>query len=104
MGVSQHLQKRFIGLNNLSLEIPDYDPNNVGVNQTPDLRLAFLEVTVKIGILQRYRCLRRQSLSVCYILENNLSPDVFTPTRIAALDLPAENGPPTEALPRITLS
>ena len=56
--VSHHVEKRFIGLDNLTFEIPDKDSDNVGVDQAPNLRFAFFEIAVKTGILQGDRGLR----------------------------------------------
>ena len=60
--VSHHAQKRVIGLNDPTFEIPDENPDDVGVDQAPDLRFAFCEIAVKPRILQRDRRLRRKQL------------------------------------------
>ena len=60
--VSHHTEKRVIGLENLTFEIPNEDPDDVGVDQAPDLRFAFCEIAVQAGILQRDRGLRGEQL------------------------------------------
>ena len=35
--VLKHLQKRLVGLDDLTLEVRDEDPQNAGVDQAPDL-------------------------------------------------------------------
>jgi hypothetical protein len=44
--VSHHPQERVISLNNLAVDVPDDDPDDIGVDQSPDLRFAFAEVTI----------------------------------------------------------
>ena len=63
--VLHHVEKRFIGLNNLTFEVPDEDPDNVGVDQAPDLGFALFEIPVKTGILQGDRGLRRKQFQHC---------------------------------------
>ena len=60
--VSHHLQERIIGLEDLALAHRNADPDDVGVDQAPDLRLAFREIAVQTGILQRDRRLRGEQL------------------------------------------
>src|SRR5262249_42173448 len=60
--VSHHAEKRVIGLDNPLSELPGEDPDDVGVNQAPDLRFAFCEMAVQMGILQRDRGLRGEQL------------------------------------------
>jgi hypothetical protein len=48
--ISHDAEKRVIGLENPTLEIPDKDPDNIGIHQAPDLRFAFCEIA--IGDLQ----------------------------------------------------
>ena len=55
-------EKRVIGLENLTVEIPDEDPDDVGVDQASDLRFAFGEIAVQAGILERDRGLRGKQL------------------------------------------
>jgi hypothetical protein len=58
----QHVQERFVGLDDSAFEIPDADSQNVGVNQTPDLRFAICESPIKSYILERDCPLRRKHL------------------------------------------
>ena len=60
--VLQHAEKRIIGLENLSIEIPDEDPNDVGINQPSNTRLALLEVAIETRVLQGRRRLRSKQL------------------------------------------
>src|SRR5262245_9312426 len=55
-------EKRVIGLENSTFEIGNEDPNDVGVDQTPNLSFAIFEVAIKPRILERDRGLRRQHL------------------------------------------
>src|SRR5262245_29016438 len=55
-------EKRVIGLKNSTFEIGNEDPNDVGVDQTPNLSFAIFEVAIKPRILERDRGLRRQHL------------------------------------------
>ena len=45
--VSSHAEKRVICLKNATFEIPDDDPDDVGVDQAPDLRFAFFDLSVQ---------------------------------------------------------
>ena len=56
--VSDDPEKRIIGLENRTIEVPDEDADNVGFHEAPDLRLAFRQVAVEMGVLQRDRRLR----------------------------------------------
>jgi hypothetical protein len=58
--VSHQAEKGVVGLKNLTVAMPEADPDDVGVDQTPDLGLAFFELTVQTGILQGNRGLGRQ--------------------------------------------
>jgi len=44
------------------MEIPDDDPNDVGVDQAPDLGFTFAQIADQTGILQRDRRLRTEQL------------------------------------------
>jgi hypothetical protein len=44
--VSHYAQKRLIGFDNPTLEIPNADSNDIGVNQPPELRFAGSNVAV----------------------------------------------------------
>src|SRR5262249_36340610 len=56
--VSDHAQKRVISLEDAAVEIPDEDPDDVRVDQAPDLRLALLDMPIQPCVLQRHRGLR----------------------------------------------
>src|SRR5258705_7115725 len=45
--VSPHAEKRVICLKNATFEIPDDDPDDVGVDQAPDLCFVLFELTVQ---------------------------------------------------------
>ena len=62
MVVPYHFKKRIVGVDNLPVEIPENYADDVGVDQAPDLRLAFREIAVQTRILQRRRGLRREQL------------------------------------------
>src|ERR1700756_1894563 len=53
--VLQHPQKRFVGIDDCTFEVPDEDSQNVGVDQAPDLLLRALAIsdvldcTVEVG-------------------------------------------------------
>src|SRR5262245_11356424 len=55
-------EKRIIGLKNSTFEIGNEDPNDVGVDQTPNLSFAIFEVAIKPRIFERDCRLRRQRL------------------------------------------
>src|SRR5205823_10071496 len=50
--VLQHVEERVIGLTNLSVEIPDEHPDNVGIHQPSHPCLALLEVAIQTRVLQ----------------------------------------------------
>ena len=63
--VFEQVEKRFIGLKNFTLEIPDEDTHDVGVDQAPDLGFALFEIAVKTGILQGDCGLRGKQFQHC---------------------------------------
>ncbi|MNU02253.1 hypothetical protein D3C72_2458990 [compost metagenome] len=44
--IAHHVQEGIIGLENVTVGIPDHDPDDVGVYQAPDLRFALLDLAV----------------------------------------------------------
>ena len=58
--VSDDLENRLIGLLNLTVQIPDQNPNHIRVDEPSDLRLTFLKIAIKARVFQRDRRLRRQ--------------------------------------------
>ena len=62
MVVSQHTQKRVIGFEKPTFEVPDDDPDDVGVDQAPNLCFALCKIAVQAGILERDRRLRGKQL------------------------------------------
>src|ERR1700751_6067921 len=60
--VLQHAQKRIVGPHDRTFEIPDEGPQNVGVDQAPDLPFTVFEIAVELRILERDSCLRRKHL------------------------------------------
>src|SRR3954453_4184118 len=60
--VLQHAQKRFVGFDDRTFEVPDEDPQNVGVDQAPDLSFAIFEIAIELRILERDSCLRCKHL------------------------------------------
>src|SRR5260370_13422962 len=60
--VLHHAQKRFVGFDDRTFEVPDEDPQNVGVDQAPDLPFAILEIAIELRILERDCRLRRKHL------------------------------------------
>ena len=64
--VAHDTQKRVIGLENPTFEIPNHDADDVCVDEAPDLRFAFGEIAVQTGILQRDRGLRGEQLQHRY--------------------------------------
>ena len=58
--ISYNAEKRVIGLKNSTFGIGNEDPDDVGVDQTPDLCLTLLEVGVQTGVLKRDCRLRCQ--------------------------------------------
>ena len=57
-----HMEKGFVGLDNATFKVPNKNSNDVGIDQSPDLRLTFLEIAVETRVLQRDCRLRRQQL------------------------------------------
>ena len=49
--VSHHTKKRVIGLENPTLEIPNEDPDDVGIHQASDPSFAFGEIPVQARVL-----------------------------------------------------
>ena len=49
--VSRHAEKRIIGLKNAAFESPDDDPDDVGVEQAPDLLVALFKIAVELNVL-----------------------------------------------------
>src|SRR5436190_24056385 len=60
--VAGHPQERIIGVANPAVQIPEHDPDDVGVDQPPDLRLALLKLAVQSAVLERYGRLGGQHL------------------------------------------
>src|ERR1700693_4454272 len=58
--MSHYVEKSLIGLNNATIKVKNCDPDDVGVDQAPDLCLTLLKIAVETGVFQRYRRLRRQ--------------------------------------------
>ena len=58
--VSDNLEKRLIGLLNVTVEIPDQNPDDIRVDKASDFALPFLKIAIKTRVLQRDRGLRRQ--------------------------------------------
>jgi len=56
------VQERLIGLNDFTFEIPDKNPQNVGIDQSPDPSFAIFKIAIKPRILKGYRCLERKHL------------------------------------------
>ena len=55
-------EKRVIRLENPTVEVPNANPQNVGVNQAADPRFAFREIAVQPAALERNRGLRGEQL------------------------------------------
>src|SRR3989442_4519776 len=66
--VLHHAQKRFVGFDDRTFEVPDEDPQNVGVDQTPNLPFAICEIAIKPRVLERDCCLRRKNFQHRYTL------------------------------------
>ena len=49
--VSHHAEKFVIGLENAPLDFPDNDPDDVGVDQAPDLLIARLDIALELDVL-----------------------------------------------------
>src|SRR4029453_1304601 len=60
--VLQHAQKRFVGPDDRTFEIPHEDPQNVGIDQPPNLPFPVREIAIQQRILKRDCCLRRKHL------------------------------------------
>jgi hypothetical protein len=45
--VSHHTKKRVIGLQNSAIEVPDEYPDDVGVDQAPELDLALFDLSAQ---------------------------------------------------------
>src|SRR5262249_6347090 len=60
--VLQHMQKRIVSLNDSAFEIPNADSQNIGLDQTPDLRFPICQRPIKSYILERDCPLRRKHL------------------------------------------
>jgi hypothetical protein len=51
--IVHHMEKGFISLQDLTFEIQNENPNNIGVHRAPGLRFAIFEVAIKPRILER---------------------------------------------------
>ncbi|MGA7263176.1 MAG: hypothetical protein WCA23_11740 [Stellaceae bacterium] len=51
--VSHHAEKRVIRVKNATFEIPDDDPDDVGVDQAPDLLFALFKIALQVDVLLR---------------------------------------------------
>src|SRR5215469_2873173 len=60
--VSHHAEKGVIGLENPTSKLPDDDPDDIGINQAPDLRFALGEIAIQLSIFERDRRLRGEQL------------------------------------------
>src|SRR6266851_3606999 len=59
-GISDNIEKGFVGFDDPALRIPDQDPDDVRVDQAADPGLPFPKIVIQTGVLQRDRRLRRQ--------------------------------------------
>src|SRR2546429_8885584 len=59
-GISDDIEKGLVCFDDPTLIIPDYDPDDVGVDQTPDPGFPFPEIVVQGRIIQGDRRLRCQ--------------------------------------------
>jgi len=50
--VSQHAEKGFIRCDDGTLDIPNRDSQNVGVDQAPNLSFALFDISVEARVLQ----------------------------------------------------
>ena len=50
--VSNHAKKRVIGVENMTFDIPDDDPDDVGVDQAPDFLVALLKVALELDVFR----------------------------------------------------
>jgi hypothetical protein len=60
--VVHHAKKFVVGLKYATLEIPDQNSDDIGIDQAPDFRLALRDVAIQVGILQCDRGLRGEQL------------------------------------------
>src|SRR5580693_2299130 len=51
--ILHHTEKSFIGLDNGTVEPPDHNCHDVGVDQAPSLSFTLSEISVEPGVLQR---------------------------------------------------
>ncbi len=58
--VPHHAEKRVIGLDNPTVELPEVDPDDVGVDQTPDLGFPLFDIAVQTSVFQRDSSARRE--------------------------------------------
>ena len=71
--ISHDMEERVINVNDdretllriLAFKLPSEDPDDVGVDQAPDLRFALRQIAVQAGILERDRRLRGEQLQHC---------------------------------------
>jgi hypothetical protein len=56
------MQERVVGLDDLTFDIREVDPNDVSFDQTPNLRLTFCKIAIQACVLQRDRSLRGQQV------------------------------------------
>src|ERR1700692_4846372 len=49
-GISDNIEKGLVGFDDPALKIPDYDPDDVRVDQTADPGLPFAEIVVQAGL------------------------------------------------------
>ena len=57
--VPDYSQKLVVGFKNASLEVPDENSSNVGVDQAADLRFPLRDIVIEPGVFQGDRRLRR---------------------------------------------
>src|SRR4051812_8363067 len=60
--MSHHAEKRVVGLEDLPSGFPDENPDDVSIDQSPDLCFAFYAIAVQTGVLERDRRLRGKEL------------------------------------------
>src|SRR6516162_6263133 len=56
---AQHVEKRIVGFDDATFEVPDDDPDDIGVDEAPNLRLLLLKIAIQSGIIEgdcRLRC------------------------------------------------
>ena len=83
--VSHHAEKLVIGLKNATFDFPDDDPDDVGVDQAPDLLVARLEIAVELDVLRRSLLCRR-------IASSRASANA-TPARTATMTIGGRDQP-----------